>query len=408
MTLAAAATIRWAATLTLTLCACESSLTGPASPPELGAPPVISDGAVGQPRGTDQPGPSAAVLPHLSPDQVKGYMSLLSRAVVSRVLTTTELAEIDASAELAIPKLLEAWKTDPGLAHAARSHLEQKLAVGGSKSEIDFGVPGRTVLHVVKNGLPWSTILTASTCYDEAGAASPCDTGAPFAAGIIGTRAYLAANASRFNLSRARTVLNSFLCRSFPLEDNLEPRLEKERLIPMFQASTPADQTDDRAVNGFGNGLACYSCHGQFGRHAQLFVKFDATGIWHGEANGLQDDTGELGRSVGALMASHLASPAEAGAETSQMLGQPVDNLAAAAAVIAASPLFTECAVQQVLRFGLDLDVATDFDTAAVTAIATRARTGNVDPSFGDLVYQVFSDAWVVQSVIASLQNGGS
>ena len=81
--------------------------------------------------------------------------------------------------------------------------------------------------------------------------------------------------------------MRAFACRTYPMERDLQPPLEADLLIPMFRAETPEEQTVAEATNGFGNGFGCYSCHSQFGAHAQLFVKFDTSGVWHADADGL-------------------------------------------------------------------------------------------------------------------------
>src|SRR4029453_12898428 len=100
--------------------------------------------------------------------------------------------------------------------------------------------------------------------------------------------------------------------------------------LPMFQATAPEEQVDERAKNGFGNGFGCYTCHGQFSLHAQLFVKFDGSGLYRATANGLQDPApgAELGRSATpGIMASHFKDPERASLEGIELFGTPVKNL---------------------------------------------------------------------------------
>src|SRR5262249_31946514 len=148
-----------------------------------------------------------------------------------------------------------------------------------------------------------------------------CDTGAPYAAGVLATRAFLANNAGRFNLKRARTWMRTFACLDYPMPDALQPRLARDVLIPLFQQ----DHDEKDNVGSFGNGAACYTCHGQFGAHAQLFVKYDASGLWRANADGQQLPGGEQGRSANNLFTSHLSSPAAAASEASMVFGQPVE-----------------------------------------------------------------------------------
>src|SRR5690606_27769046 len=121
---------------------------------------------------------------------------------------------------------------------------------------------------------------------------------------------------------------NTFACQHYPLPDTLEPRVDRERLITMFRANTPDEQEDPSAADAFGNGFACYGCHGQFSSHAQFFVRFDQEGMWREEATGIQDPEGELGRATDGLFASHFTDLEESKSPRSQMFGQPAEDLA--------------------------------------------------------------------------------
>jgi hypothetical protein len=202
--------------------------------------------------------------------------------------------------------------------------------------------------------------------------------------------------------------MKTFACRVYPMEDTLQPRLTKDQLIAMFRAEKPEEQVDMRAANGFGNGFGCYTCHSQFGAHAQLYVKFDQTGVYRATATGQQDPKGELGRSLQGLMASHMQNAEAAKSEGSVMFGEKVANLREAALVLARHRVFTQCAVERLLRFGGDLDDALDLPDAPLGAIADRARAGGKDPSFGELLVTVFSDPWVVRSLVAAITAGAA
>src|SRR5690606_20770392 len=148
-----------------------------------------------------------------------------------------------------------------------------------------------------------------------------------------------------------------FACRIYPMEPAIQVPLEKEFLIPMFRAESAEEQTVDEAKGGFGNGTGCYACHSQFGAHAQLFVRYDDTGMWRADATGLQDEApeAELGRSFDGLYASHFFDPVAAAAENSWVFGEPVANLHEAGEVISDSRLFRECTVKNLVAntFGL-------------------------------------------------------
>ncbi|MDQ3035365.1 MAG: hypothetical protein M3Y87_23375, partial [Myxococcota bacterium] len=300
-----------------------------------------------------------------------------------------EIAAVDARGGSAIADVIEGWHDEPGLARAARRMVETALAVSGGvvdSSGIDFGAPGRIVENVVLEERPWSEILTTDRCYDAAGGVVACDTGAPYAAGVITTRAFMAARQGRFNLTRAGTITRTFLCRNYPIEVELEPPIEREMLMPMFRALTREEQTDpEAAMSGAVNGFHCYACHGQFGAHAQLFVRFDVSGMWRDDATGLQREGGMPGESFGGLMASHL-EPEFAASEASQMVGQDVANLSEAMQALTETDAFWSCAAQRVLELALDLDPSRGIDAELLESIGENVRAGAASPTFQDLI----------------------
>lgn len=290
------------------------------------------------------------------------YLGDLAPMLLGRVLSPEEKSWVvqrvqdGAPTEEVVRTALEAWAEDPFLAETARDYVQQTLSVSGQSGDVDFELPGNLARFLVLEERPWQELLTADTCIGGDLRPTDCGTGAPFAAGVLGTRAYLASRASRFNLTRASTMMAAFACQHYPLSEGLEPRLPREQLISMFRADTPEDQENPDVADAFGNGFACYSCHGQFGAHAQFFVRFDETGLWREDATGLQAPDAELGVSPGGLFTSHFADPAEAALPRSQMLGQPAEDLAEAAAILAASPEFLQCTANGVLDYTLRLD----------------------------------------------------
>ncbi|MBC7794502.1 MAG: hypothetical protein H7Z43_12430, partial [Clostridia bacterium] len=256
--------------------------------------------------------------------------------------------------------------------------------------------------HIVAESLPYSTIITAPYCVDAGGNEGECDTGAPYNAGVLGTRAYLMSRAGRFNLTRASTMMLAFACSRYPMATDFEPRVDKTVLIKMFQAESLEEQTEAKATSGFGNGEQCYSCHGQFAPHAQLYVRFDETGKWRVEATGMQD-TGpmaELGRAADGLYTSHFSDPLQAQNESSQMLGSQVDNLAGAAKVLAARPEFVACSARNLMEYVLAVDGATQVDDDVLLAIANAARAREPDPTFAAIVIETFTNSRVVRSIV--------
>ncbi len=356
--------------------------------------------AAGGSQGTAAPGGPAATAV-ISAAAAKSYLSKVVQPVVGRVLRADERARIDAEAGGAIAPIVSSWAREPGFVKSVRRFMEIGLQVSGQKSDVDFDLPGNLVEHVLVSGKPWSEILTSATCYDAQLQQRPCDTGAPFGAGVLTTRAYLIARASRFNLTRSSALMKNFACQVYPQDETLQPRIEKTRLIPMFQAETPEQQADDRARSGFGNGFACYGCHGQFSLHAQLYVKFDSVGHYVASADGQQDPQGELGRSLNGLMASHLLNPAEAASEHSNMFGHDVANLAEAARVVAGQSTFVPCAARRYLDFVLAVPFDTiDYQPELFEQVAASAGP---DPQFGQIAEALLTHPVVIQSIASSL-----
>lgn len=345
-------------------------------------------------------------------EQVQMYMGYIGPALLGRTLSDVENAKLLAEAGPAVKPMLEAWFAEPGFAEAVRGHMETRLHASGKLGTVDYNLAGYLVRHIVANKLPWSQVVTSSTYYDENDAPlATNDTGAPYSAGVLTTRGYLAGNESRFNLSRAHTMLKTFMCRDYPHEDTLQPPVIKDKLKLMFRASSADDQKVAEAAGGFGNGLACYSCHGQFSLHAQPFVKFDKSGVWQASATGLQSMTGQLGEGDNGTLASHWDAADVAGLEESQWFGTPVANLAAAGGVIAQHDRFRECTLQQVLELAIGLNPAYEtgikglkVDPTFLTEIAGAVKTANPDPSLQELAAAVLADVRVIATTINGMK----
>src|SRR5690606_22522604 len=174
--------------------------------------------------------------------------------------------------------------------------------------------------------------------------------------------------------------------------------------IPMFRAESAEEQVVEEAEGGFGNGAGCYTCHSQFGAHAQLFVKFDADGIWRDDATGQQSPYDELGRSFDGLYTSHMFDPYEAADERSQIFGQEVANLREAGEVIADSELFPQCTVKNLVAhaFGLKSGATDDVSKELVEVLSAEITAETADPSIAQYVIEVFTNEQVIDAVVAS------
>ncbi|HZH03888.1 MAG TPA: hypothetical protein VEY30_08900, partial [Myxococcaceae bacterium] len=353
------------------------------------------------PPGSSSPPGSAEENTLIGGEEALRYARRVAPMLVGRTLQPGELERLTVGGGDALVPTLEAWIREPGFAEAARTLISTKLKASGKRGELDLDLPGNLAAELARSGRPYAEILTAPACVDAGGQEIACDTGAPYAAGVLGTRAFLANNAGRFNLKRARTVMNTFACLEYPMDPSIQPPLAREVLIPLFQQ----DQVPQGDGSGaFGNGFACYACHSQFGAHAQPFVKFDADGVWTEDATGQQDPDGEPGRSLGKLFTSHMLQAGAAQSEASQVFGRRVGNLAEAARSIAESDRFLPCAVRTLLGFGFSLpeSIANGLPDAAVNEIVAAARAREPHPSLGALAVEAFSHPAVVRSLRTS------
>lgn len=382
-----------------TSAAADPTDAGDSAPAEDDGDPA--EGGSGEDTGED-------AMPTYDADQVRFYLSRIAPHLVGRSLDYDENALIDTYGDEALAAILDGWTEEPGFGEAIRFMVANQLSASGNKDGVDFELPGNLANEIATEELPWSTLLTADYCVDHAGRHIECDTGSPYDAGVLATRAYLIPNKGRFNLSRAKRMLETFACRVYPMEPEIQIPLAKEVLIPLFQASNPEEQTVEGAEGGFGNGAACYGCHSQFGAHAQLFVRFDENGLWQAAATGLQDtESGaELGRSTAGLYTSHMNDPVAAASETSQMFGQPVENLRHAAEVISESPLFQSCTVKNLIGrvFNLPSGVSPAIEQELVDEIAMRVTADASDPSIRAYVMETFTEPRVIDAVIAEME----
>lgn len=349
--------------------------------------------------------PPAEQAPQLAAtkDEVRGYLRLLASRLARRPLIPEESAQVEQSGADAIAPIVQAWLRDPAFVVAARDMVEHLLKTSGQLGEIDYDLPGNLAAHLVKHELPYSKLLTADFCVGKDDERIECDTSAPYTAGVLTTRAYLAANASRFNLRRSTTLMRVFACKGYPMSPELQPSEKKDDLIPMFRALTPEEQTVEEAQSGFGNGFGCYTCHSQFAAHAQLYVKFDSTGLWRDYAHGIQNESGELGRSIGRFFASHFVKVERSQDERSQIFGQPVANLSDAAKVIASDSGFVPCAARRAFEYAFDLDetVSGRTDPALYQRLADELKdAGHADPTFSQLFSVVVTNPVIIRAVM--------
>jgi len=332
----------------------------------------------------------------------QSFMSRLSSRIVSRPLTASEIILIDEEGSSALASIVEAWSSEEGFSLAARVYIEKLIGTGGSeKNGINFALPGNLIEYIVKNNLPYSEIIKADYCVDGSMQKISCDTGAPYAAGVLATRAFLSSNVSRFNLHRAAVLVDKFLCDSFPLDTSLQGQTPKDYIIPLFRPSSAAEHTDEVKNETVTNGEDCYSCHSQFSEFTQLFVKFDDKGVWSANATGLQDPNKEPGRSSGGFFVSHLDNPNAAFSEQAYIFKKGVANMSEAAKVIATNKVFLECAVEDYLAYLFGVVNAQELRGSLGAEIVAQIENETNEAKFIDIVKAILTNEKVIAGVVA-------
>lgn len=340
--------------------------------------------------------PSLAQSPiALSPQDLQNYLAQISSMVAGRPTTPSERDLITQKGEVGLKEIIQAWIDSDFFVQSAKIMLQTQLGISGNDGTVNYELPGNLMTYLVRQDRPYSEIITADYCVDNSGNKINCDANAPFAAGVLATRGYLKQYASRFNLARAHNLMRQFACLEYPMNTNLQIPIPREQLIDMFKV----DKAEGSAA--FGNGTACYSCHSQFGAHAQLFIKFDSFGIYQPSATGQQDPTSEPGRSPNNLFTSHFASVSQSSTETSQMLGQAVSNLRNAAITLSNNRNFSDCAVRNTIRYFIRLTAGNSaINAGVVVQISDILKQNYPNPTFKQIVLSSLIHSMVIGSLI--------
>lgn len=324
------------------------------------------------------------------------YMSGFSHQIVHRPLTTQEISLIRTQGVQSFETITREWFNDPRFIDSAQFYVENLIRTSGQTNTVNMDIPGYLGRDIARRQRPYADLVTAPTCVNREGQTMACDSGAPFSAGVLTTKAYLVTKVGPYNIARAGKMVSQFLCTTYPLPETDEPRIALTDLIPQFAT-----------VNGaitFGNGNNCYSCHSQFGHHAQLFVKFDLSGNYQASATGVQNPAATDGFSTNNTFTSHYRNAQRAAQESSQFLGQPAANLSAAGRVLAGNRRFLPCAVKNLMTHYMRLQpsVVTTIKPDLYMQIADRAKTYNMNPSFSHLLTAIIANQAVFDSYVKS------
>lgn len=331
-------------------------------------------------------------------DTAISYLSLFSTQIAHRPLNEAETALIRAQGTNAFPQIVRAWYAEPQFVESAQMFIENLIRTGGVKGGVDMNMPGNLARDIARRERPYADLVTAATCVNAAGNSAACDTNAPFNAGVLTTKAFLVSKAGPYNISRAGKMISRFLCTSYPLPDMEEPKIQQSALIDQF-ATTAGKIT-------FGNGNNCYSCHSQFGHHAQFFVKFDLNGNYQAGATGVQNPAATDGFSANNTMTSHYRDPMRASNEASQIFGRSAANLGEAGRVLAENSRFLPCAVQNLMFHYMRLPQASvaSIKPELYIQIANQAKANSPNPSFSHLLTAIINN----QNVYDSFKKSGA
>ncbi|MGE4130764.1 MAG: hypothetical protein AB7F86_03955 [Bdellovibrionales bacterium] len=326
------------------------------------------------------------------------YLSIFSTQIAHRPLKASEIAQINSQGTNAFPAIVRSWFAEPQFLESAQMFMENLIRTNGVTDTVDMNIPGYLARDIARRERPYTDFVTASTCVNAAGQNMACDSNAPFSAGVLTTKAFLVTKAGPYNISRAGKMISKFLCTTYPLGDSEEPKIAQSALIDQF-ATTSGKIT-------FGNGNNCYSCHSQFGHHAQFFVRFDLNGNYQVGATGIQNPAATDGFSTNGLMTSHYRDPARAADQSSQILGKPAANLGEAGRLLAQSSRFLPCAVKNLMFHYMRLpqDTLDSIKPDLYIQIANQAKAVNPDPSLSHLLSAIILN----QNVLDSFKKSGA
>lgn len=325
-------------------------------------------------------------------DQAVSYLSLFSTQIVHRPLTAAEVTQVRSQGSAAFGTIIARWFLEPEFINSSQIFVENLMRTNGVSETTDYNLPGNLGRDIARRNRPYTDLITANTCVNAAGNNMACDTTAPFTAGVLTTKAFLSTAKGAYNISRAGRMMDKFLCTTYPLAEIDEPKLQVNQLIDQFA-------TQNGAIT-FGNGNNCYSCHSQFGLHAQFFVKFNLNGVYVANANGLQNPAATDGFSTNGLATSHLRTPASAESESSRILGQNAANLSEAARIIAQSSRFLPCAVKSMMQHYMRLNTqsAASIKPDLYNELARVARLQQPAPSISHLLTAIITSPDIFNS----------
>lgn len=194
---------------------------------------------------------------------------------------------------------IDAYLTSPQLAPTLRTWFRSQYGLGdgmvtvvdpvsAANVNVNLDGPANLATYLVVNDLPWTGILDADYCVDNALSPVACtgNTPANERAGILSDQAFLRmyGKSEAFNFQRVSMTEQLTSCSIYPVADSPLTRRNDDA------AATPADDPAvpprihakyQGAMQGDeGSEIACHACHSALISRRAAFAKFDVDGFY--------------------------------------------------------------------------------------------------------------------------------
>lgn len=203
-----------------------------------------------------------------------------------------DVAAVQAGGREAYESIILRWvdpTQNPDLAPTLRTFFldlfglpDAVIDVGGSP--VNHAEPANLATYLVANDLPFSGLLTAPYCVDNALNPVPCSGGTPIPAGVLSNQAYLSYYAGNVGFNWAQISTQLLSCRITP-DPSDAPLVECNNCGTGNPAEVPPedDPSDPPRLHKKyqGLGTACTRCLGVFSARRLAFAKYDTDGVYN-------------------------------------------------------------------------------------------------------------------------------
>jgi hypothetical protein len=310
------------------------------------------------PRGTPRSGPWDDIFNARRLD----YNLALRTAALKLVGDLPTLEAIQAVAQATDPatayaEQVDRYLADPRFAETMIGYFRNVFRTGGSGRD----TAATFAAQVVVSNRSFLEIFTATagTCptWDPQAhsfQAASCANGVPAATGVLTDPGVLALWYGNLAFRRVRWLQESFVCRKFPAEFSLSPRaLGNGQYTSPWPFESVPDRTTGRVDFRDTQSVVCANCHTTMNHLAPLFANFDENGQLQGSIQVHVPVTG--------LPLAQQSDWLVDGQTTAWRLGEPVADLPALGAAMAADPDIADCAVARVWNWAMSkTDIVTD------------------------------------------------